>query len=135
MLTFLSDEWLAALHEAVADDAGLAEATADLDLTIEQHVTADPEAGPEEGDVIYHVSFSKGRCAVVPGPASAPTVRFTQDRATAAAIASGAGSAQRAFMTGRLRVGGDLQVLLEHRDTLAQLDDLFASVRARTSHA
>ena len=52
---------------------------------------------------------------------------------TAASIAMGQGSAQRAFMTGRLRVGGDLRVLLEHSDVLAQLEDVFAAVRARTA--
>ena len=38
-------------------------------------------------------------------------------------------------MTGRLRVGGDLSVLLEHGDVLAELDDVFAAVRARTDLA
>ncbi len=60
-------------------------------------------------------------------------VRFTQDHETALAIASGHGSAQRAFMTGRLQVGGDLRVLLDHSEVLAQLDDVFAAVRARTT--
>ena len=51
----------------------------------------------------------------------------------ASAIAAGSSSAQRAFMTGRLRVGGDLRVLLAHGEALAQLDDVFAGVRARTA--
>jgi hypothetical protein len=36
-------------------------------------------------------------------------------------------------MTGRLRVGGDLRALLANTEVLAQLDDVFAAVRARTS--
>jgi len=128
MLTFLTDEWVDAVDAAVASDGALATLMADVALSIEQHVTAGPL-----GDVTYHLTFDHGQASVRPGPASNPTVRFSQDYETAAAIASGAGSAQRAFMTGRLRVGGDLRVLLDHGDALAQLHDVFASVRARTA--
>jgi putative sterol carrier protein len=128
MLTFLSDEWISALHEAATTDADLAARTSDVSLTIEQEVTGTPD-----GDVRYHMTFERGSVAVTSGPAPAATVRFHQDYATAASIAMGQGSAQRAFMTGRLRVGGDLRVLLEHSEVLAQLDDVFAAVRARTA--
>lgn len=128
MLTFLSDEWIGALHAAATADAELATRTADVALTIEQVVTGGPD-----GDVCYHMAFDHGAVSVAPGPADAPTIRFRQDFATAASIAMGQGSAQRAFMTGRLRVGGDLRVLLAHGDVLAQLDDVFAPVRARTA--
>lgn len=128
MLTFLSDEWIEALHEAASSDADLAERTRDVSLTIEQEVTGGPD-----GDVRYALRFDHGSVAVTSGPAPGATVRFHQDYATAASIAMGQGSAQRAFMTGRLRVGGDLRVLLAHGDVLAQLDDVFASVRARTA--
>lgn len=128
MLTFLSDEWIAALNQAVADDEELARLTAEVSLVIEQEVTGGPL-----GDVVYHVAFDRGRVSVRPGAAAHPTVRFSQDHDTAAAIATGQGSAQRAFMTGRLRVGGDLRVLLAHGEVLSQLDDVFAGVRARTT--
>jgi putative sterol carrier protein len=128
MLTFLSHEWIGALHEAAATDADLAERTRDVTLTIEQEVTGAPD-----GDVRYHMSFDRGSVAVTPGPAPSATVRFHQDYATAASIAMGQGSAQRAFMTGRLRVGGDLRVLLAHSEVLTQLEDVFATVRARTT--
>ena len=49
-----------------------------------------------------------------------------------AAIASGTASAQRAFMTGQLRVGGDLRALVEAQDAMAAIGDVFASVRQRT---
>ncbi len=124
---FLSDEWIAALDAAAAADAELAERIADLAFTIEQEVTGGPS-----GDVRYHLTFDHGRVSVAAGPAAQATIRFSQDLATAAAIASGEGSAQRAFMTGRLRVGGDLRVLLAHGEVLSQLDDVFADVRART---
>lgn len=127
MLTFLSNEWIDALHQAASSDPRIAELTKDLSLVIEQQVTGTPS-----GDVRYHVVLDHGSVAVRPGPAPAATVSFSQDLETATAISSGTGSAQRAFMTGRLRVGGDLRVLLAHTEILAQLDDVFAPVRART---
>ena len=57
---------------------------------------------------------------------------FTQDRATAVAIAQGSLSAQVAFMDGRLRLGGDLRSVLARAGDLAALDDAFAATRAST---
>lgn len=130
MLTFLSDEWVAAMHEAAAADEELRAGCAEVELTVEQEVTGSPW-----GDVRYHVAIERGQVSVAAGPAPSPTVRFSQDYETAASIALGHGSAQRAFMSGQLRVGGDLRVLLAHREVLAQLHDVFAGVRARTSAA
>lgn len=127
MLAFLSPEWIEALDEALAADAAVARLTEHLDLTIEQEV-----AGGPDGDVSYHLAFVRGEASVRPGPAPEATVRLSQDLATAAAIATGATSAQRAFMAGHLRIGGDLRVLLDHGDVLAQVSDVFAAVRDRT---
>ncbi len=128
MIRFLSPEWVAALDHAVAADRPLREATADLDLVVEQVV--EPVAGGEP--VVFHVVFDHGTVRVAAGPAASPTVRFTQDEATARAVASGADSAQRAFMTGRLRLGGDLRAVLENQGAIAALADVFAAVRAET---
>lgn len=127
MLAFLSPEWLDAVDEAARLDPGLAAATASVHLVVEQRI-----AEPDGAEVCYHVVLDHGRVAVVAGPAPHADVRFRQDRATALAIAAGTDSAQRAFMSGRLHVGGDLRLLLQHQDALAGLQDVFAGVRSRT---
>lgn len=133
MVDFLSPAWIDALHDAASSSTSLRAAATDLDLSVEQTVVGGGvEHGPD-GAVRYHLILRHGSVAVRPGALPTATVRFEQDIETAAAIASGRGSAQRAFMTGRLRVGGDLRVLLEHGDLLAQLDDAFAEVRAKTT--
>ncbi len=77
--------------------------------------------------------IADGTVSVEAGRAEEPDVSFTQDRATAAAIARGELSAQAAFMAGRLRIGGDLREVMDRARELAALDDLFAKARATTT--
>ncbi len=49
-------------------------------------------------------------------------------------MAAGELPAQRAFVEGRLRVGGDLSQLVAHQRTLAAIDDALADVRAATTY-
>lgn len=127
MARFLSQEWLDDLDAALRAHDQVADLTRSSRLVVEQRV-----GGPDQADVVYHLVFDHGRTAVQAGPATDPTVTFSQGTDTARAIATGTESAQRAFMTGALRVGGDLQALLAHQDLLTQLDDVFAGVRAAT---
>ena len=130
MLSFLSPAWVAALDEAARASGPLAAGCEDLDLVIEQRITGRPD-----GDVAFHLTLRHGRASVTAGPAASPTITFVQDLATARSIASGEGSAQRAFMAGDLRIGGDLRILLDHQEVLAGIDDVFRSVRADTDLA
>jgi hypothetical protein len=124
---YLSPEWIDAAADALAGDAGLKQATVDLRLTLEQVVTGGPL-----GTVRWHVVLDHGLVQMSTGSAPAADLRFTTSYATAAQIASGAVGAQRAFAEGRLRVGGDLSLLVSHQRTLASLDDALATVRADT---
>lgn len=125
MPTFLSTEWIDALDHAASTDADMAGRTAGMDLVVQQEIT-----GVDGGPVNYHMTFRDGSVSVTAGIHPSPTVRFSQDVVAAVEIASGATSAQRAFMTGRLRVGGDLSVLLAHGEALAELGDVFGGVRS-----
>jgi alkyl sulfatase BDS1-like metallo-beta-lactamase superfamily hydrolase len=119
---FLSDEWMDELDRAGQQ----VEVPGEVDLVIEHEIV--------DGDrtVRFHVAFADGTIRVRPGPAPTATVRFHQDAATAWAVLTGEGSAQRAFMAGDLRVGGDLRALLAQASVLGGLDDAFAAVRGRT---
>lgn len=128
MTRFLSPEWLAELDAAVASHPRLAELTEGVRIVVEQRIT---DTG-QSGEVVYHVVLDHGAGSVVAGPAVDPTVTFTQDVEVARAIASGEESAQRAFMSGDLRVGGNLLDLTAHQGVLVGLGDVFAAVRAAT---
>jgi hypothetical protein len=116
VVRFLSADWLAALDRA----AGGLVIDPSVALCVEHTVD----------DVVYHVRYTDGRVRVLPGAADAPTVRVRADRATAAAIAQGALSAQRAFMQGQLRVEGDTLTLSTAPTSLRGLDDVFVELRA-----
>jgi putative sterol carrier protein len=120
VVRFLTDEWVDALDRAAPDAVPL---DGDLDGLVLGYVV---------DDFAYHLVFADGRVHVRRGAAEHPTVTFRCDRATAAEIARGEASAQRAFMAGRLRIGGDASALLRAHAAIAALPDLFGAVRAET---
>ena len=129
MPRYLTREWLDAAQRAVEDDTTLADATKDVRLTVQQMVTGGPD-----GDVAYHVVVDNGAVRVLGGEASDATVTFIQAWDTATAIGRGDLSAQGAFMTGRIRVRGDLPKLVEHDNVFGNVDDVFAELRAQTTY-
>jgi hypothetical protein len=122
----LSPAWIAAL----ADAAVRADAPEGIDLVVQQVVV---DGGPDAAEVAYAVEIAGGRVAVHAGRVDAADITFTQDRATATAIAQGALSAQSAFLEGRLRVGGDLSAALAAARVLTSLADVFEAPRQATS--
>jgi SCP-2 sterol transfer family len=119
---------MAAARLAVANDASLRRATAGIRLTVEHAVVGAPR-----GTVRWHLTIDDGNVGLTEGPAEAPDLRFTTDYATATEIATGALAAQRAFVEGRLRVGGDLGALIRHQKALSTIGDALAGVRAWTT--
>ena len=131
-MRYLSPEWIDAAGRAVAGDDRLRAAWAGLALVVEQRVTGGPD-----GDVVWHVAIGPEGVALRPGPADPgrpADLRITTDYTTAAAVASGTVGAQRAFVEGRLRLGGDLTLLMAHQRALAAVHDALAPVRARTTY-
>ena len=128
MVEFLSPEWIAALDAAASSSAALRDATADVAFVLQQTVT-----DTADGNVTWHVAVDHGDVRVRAGAAPHADVTFTQDDATARAVGSSGLSAQAAFMLGRLRIGGDVAILMEHRAAFDDLDDLFVDVRATTT--
>lgn len=130
MADFATPEWIEALDAAVRDSTELRAATADMELTIRQTIT-DTAGG---GDVSWHFRIDHGTVRVEAGPGDAADVTFTEDDATARAIASGTISPQTAFMTGRLQVGGDTAKMMEYSAAFDGLADIFEALRAETTY-
>jgi putative sterol carrier protein len=117
---YLSPEWIEALDAALASSVFAPGAP----VVIQQIV----------GDDAWYVAVADGRGRVAGGRHDAPTVTFAQDASTAAAIAEGRLSAQQAFMSGRLRVRGDLAALAAAQAVTDELDRAFAAVRDQTEY-
>lgn len=109
-----SPDWVTRLDRAVR------EVRTDDAFVIQQVVTGD------DGESSWYLALGPGGGRVHPGRADAPDVTFTQDRATADAIADGALSAGAALTAGRLTVRGATARLPDHREALARIDEALA---------
>jgi hypothetical protein len=118
-----TEEWVASLDRAARADAGLREASLGRRVVIGQEV--------RDGDVVHrwHLVLDDGEVAVRSGADPAADVTFSQDAATARAVAAGEVAARTAFVMGRIRLGGDVSVLLDLGPALAGLGDVFGVVR------
>ena len=76
--------------------------------------------------------FDHGTVALQPGPHPDAPVSFSLDYDTAVAIARGDLSAQAAFMQGRLKLGGDVTVLIRDGGALDGVHDALGPLRADT---
>jgi hypothetical protein len=128
VIEFLSEKWLRGLDDAVRASAtvsGLAP------IAIEQVVSG----VPGRGEVRYRIQIDAGGARVTTGDATEPAdLRLSTDYDTAVAIASGRENAQIALARGRLRLGGDIEVLVRRSDALGALDDATAGLRANTTY-
>jgi predicted lipid carrier protein YhbT len=129
MARFLSPEWLEELDAAARRAQGDQLPPGEVRLVVGQRV----RRGPGD-EVSYALRLEDGTVRVAPGPADDADVTLVQDLDTATAIAQGHLSAQAAFMTGRLRIEGDVSVLLAHQDLVAAVDGALAPVRATTTY-
>src|SRR4051812_49371621 len=74
VLAYLSDEWITAMDAALTAHAALRQATRDLTLVLQQHVTGRPD-----GARSYVVRLDHGCNRVVAGRDPSPDITFTCD--------------------------------------------------------
>ena len=123
MVKYLSDEWMEQAAAALAEvEVDPAEA-----VCVQYEVT-----GSGDGKRHYTLEAGSGSLRLVPGRNKDAPVTFTLDYDTAVAIACGEVSAQVAFMQGRLKLGGDVRVLIDGAATLAHVDASLEELRAST---
>ncbi|MCA1845304.1 MAG: SCP2 sterol-binding domain-containing protein [Actinobacteria bacterium] len=129
MARFLSQEWIDEVNTAARGAGPAVDARPGVRLVIQQVV-----AGGPEGDVRYAVRVAGGTVEVTMGEAPEADVVVTEDHETAVALSRGDLSPQAAFMTGRIRVSGDMAAVMANQGLLHELDRLFVNVRAGTTY-
>jgi putative sterol carrier protein len=124
---YLSLDWIDAVDRAVAANEPIQELAPTHEIGVTQVVTDGPD-----GDVTYHLQVGGGAIAFAAGPAEPEHVRMEQSWETAVAVATGSLNAQEAFVSGRIRLHGDQQRLLDSQPLFGALDSVFKAVREET---
>lgn len=128
-IRYLSSEWIEVIGKEVAASSTLQSLGDKHEFGLTQVVTSTPH-----GEVRYHIQSGNGTVVFSVGDANPEDVRFTQDFATATAVATGKLNAQEAFINGHIRFNGNHQCLVDAQEIFAQLDEVFTSVRERTDY-
>jgi putative sterol carrier protein len=112
---FLSAEWAEAVTDALNSHDGFKNAIGSSELAIQFQT----DGGPD-GDVNYYLATRDGTASLSLGELDGPDVTVKQSYDTATAISKGEMNTQTAFMTGKLKVSGNLAKLMQHQSAIAQ---------------
>ena len=110
---FLSEDHFAAAREALAADQGFLGAIANVDFSAQFEVNGGPD-----GDIVYYLKVSGGDVETDMGPLEDADVTVTSDYATSQAISKGELNVQMAFMTGKIKVGGNVAKIMMHQNVI-----------------
>ncbi|MEM9654685.1 MAG: SCP2 sterol-binding domain-containing protein [Actinomycetota bacterium] len=122
-LRYLSPAWIERADTLLNDLQPLDEA-----VVVSMVVTGGPD-----GDRSYQLVLGPDRVAMAADRIDGG-VEMTMTWDVAVSIANGEASAQRAFLDGRLQLGGDPAVLLGHQKALAAIDDRLQPLREVTDY-
>ena len=113
MTQFLSAEHMSEATEALNGDAAFREAMANVDLGLQFTVTEGPE-----GDSDYYLKVADGSATLELGELADFDASVTSDYESASAISQGDLNVQMAFMTGKIKVGGNMAKVMMHQGLL-----------------
>ena len=123
-MSFLTKEWLDALTAALESHGGFKSAIATTELSL-QFDTPDAPEGKEKN---YLITISGGGVQATAGPGASPDVTITNTYETAIAIAKGELNTQMAFMTGKIKVAGNMTKLITNQAMLSQFANATAAM-------
>jgi putative sterol carrier protein len=115
MAKFLSDEWIEAANSAATTNPSFTSAAAGKDLGVQFVVTDVPDGD----DVEYFLSIKGGHPQIAKGALEDADVTVTSTYENASAIAQNDINVQMAFMTGKVKVAGNLATLMLHQNVIA----------------
>jgi putative sterol carrier protein len=121
-LKFLSEEWVNAVKEALENNEAFKNAAGSQSATIQQVVNT------PEGDVKYYVKLDAGNLELALGEVEGADATITQDYDTAVALSKNELTGTAAYMSGKLKVSGDLMKLMAMQGAFNQLPAATASL-------
>jgi putative sterol carrier protein len=112
---FLSEEWANEVKTALSTNDAVKSAAGSMTAKIQQVVN-----GPD-GETKYWFKLEGGEVDLGLGEIENPDATITQDYDTAAALSKNELTGTAAYMSGKLRVSGDLMKLMQLQGVLGQL--------------
>jgi putative sterol carrier protein len=113
---FLSAEWARAVQDALNANDSFKSAAGSQNASVQQVVTS------PEGETRYWFKLEGGQATIAIGDApDAVDATITQDYDTAVALSKNELSGTAAYMSGKLRVSGDLMKLMQLQGALGQM--------------
>jgi len=114
---FLSEEYFAKANETLAGHAGFVDSISGVTLALQFHITDMPTGD----DIAYYIDIGEGESEVGLGELEEPDVTVTNNYETAVGISKGDLNTQMAFMTGKLKVSGDMSKLMLNQNAISQM--------------
>jgi putative sterol carrier protein len=112
---FLSDEWAAAVTDALNSNDQFKQAAGSHSARIQNVVSA------PDGEIKYFFQIQDGKAEVSLGEIDSAEATISQDYDTAAALMKNELSATAAYMSGRIRINGDLMRLMQLQGVIGTL--------------
>jgi putative sterol carrier protein len=119
---FLSEAWAEALGAELNRNEEFRTATAGRSVRIQQVITR------ADGDIHYWITIADGRIELGLGDIEGADATITQSEESAAALARGELSPVTAFMTGKLKIGGNMGAILGLQGALTQLPTAMVAI-------
>ena len=119
---FLSTEWADAVKQALNANEAFRQAAASSNASLQQVIAKDG------GDTHYWIRIAEGTIDMGLGDVESPDATITQSYDTAVALARSELSVVTAFMTGKVKVAGNMGLLLSLQGALSQLPSAMASI-------
>ena len=112
---FLSDDHMAAATAALAADGDFANSITNINMGLQFEVTEGPS-----GDINYYLTVADGSATMEIGELDGADVSISSTYETAAAMFKGELNTQMAFMTGKIKVAGNMAVLMMNQGVITK---------------
>ncbi|MDP9327245.1 MAG: SCP2 sterol-binding domain-containing protein [Actinomycetota bacterium] len=120
---FLSEEWAEALKTALNADEAFRTAAASSSARIQQVITQDG------GDTRYWIVIADGTIDMGIGDLYTVDATITESYDSAVALSKGELNAVTAFMTGKIRIAGNMGMLMGLQAALSRLPPAMSSIQ------